>query len=150
MDIKGSPSVSDSSHVYIVSGNSIEKENIDYIDFVQFGTEMEERYKVKSTANVLVNMELNANPSCQVDVILDEATGDVIKGTGNGILKIRVGNKEDLTINGRYDIAEGEYTFNFQTFLKKYFTVNSGSIIWSGDPFKASIDINGRISCHIS
>ena len=52
-----------------------------------------------------------------------------------------MGNKEDLTINGRYDITEGEYTFNFQTFLKKYFTVNSGSIIWDGDPFKADIDI---------
>ncbi len=144
MDIKGSPSTKDSSHVYIVSGNSIEKENIDYIDFVQFGTEMEEKYKVKSSANILVNMALDANPSCQVDVVLDEATGDVIKGTGDGLLKIRVGNKEDLTINGRYDIKEGEYTFNFQTFLKKYFTVNSGSIVWSGDPFKAGININAE------
>jgi hypothetical protein len=145
MDIKGAPSVTDSSHVYIVSGNSIEKETIDYIDFVQFGTAMEQAYVSKSTANVLVDMELTANPSCKVDVILDEATGDVIKGTGNGILKIRVGNKEDLTINGRYDITQGEYTFNFQTFLKKYFTVNSGSsIVWSGDPFKARIDITAE------
>ena len=141
MDIKGEPSIKDNSHVYIVSGNSIEKENIDYIDFVQFGTAMEEKYKGKSSANVLIKMGLTANPSCQVDLILDEATGDVIKGRGTGYLDITVGNKEDLRINGRYDITEGEYTFNFQTFLKKFFTVNSGSIVWNGDPYKAGIDI---------
>lgn len=141
MDIKGEPSVTDSSHVYIVSGNSIEKETIDYIDFVQFGTVIDEKYKSNSSANVLVKMDLTANPSCKVDVILDEATGDVIKGTGNGHLNISVGNKEDLTISGRYDITEGEYTFNFQTFLKKYFTVSSGSIVWDRDPFKAAINI---------
>jgi hypothetical protein len=86
-------------------------------------------------------MALTANPSCKIDVILDETTGDIIKGEGEGLLKIRVGNKEPLTINGRYDITKGEYTFNFQTFLKKYFTVNSGSLVWDGDPFKAKIDI---------
>jgi hypothetical protein len=141
MDINGEPSRRDSSHIYIVSGNSIENEAIDYIDFIQFGTEMEEKFKSKSAGSILVNMELTANPSCKVDVILDEATGDVIKGEGDGLLKIRVGNKEDLTINGRYDITRGEYTFNFQTFLKKYFTVNSGSLVWDGDPYMAKIDI---------
>jgi hypothetical protein len=86
-------------------------------------------------------MLLTANPACKIDVILDEATGDIIKGEGNGLLKIRVGNKEPLTINGNYNITKGEYTFNFQTFFKKYFTVNSGNIVWSGDPLNARIDI---------
>ena len=114
---------------------------MDYIDFIQFGSKMEERFKGKLSTNILVNMVLTANPSCKIDVILDEATGDIIKGEGNGLLKIRVGNKEPLTINGNYNITKGEYTFNFQTFLKKYFTVNSGSIVWNGDPINARIDI---------
>jgi hypothetical protein len=114
---------------------------VDYIDFIQFGSKMEDYYKGRSSGNIVVNMSLTANPSCKIDVILDESTGDIIKGEGSGLLKIRVGNKEPLSINGRYDISKGEYTFNFQTFLKKYFTVNSGSITWSGDPYKAQIDI---------
>lgn len=144
IDIKGRPSETDSSHVYIVSGNSIEQESINYIDFVQFGTAMEDKYKSKSAANVVVTMDLTANPHCNVDVILDEATGDVVKGTGNGRLKINVGNKEDMTISGRYDITQGEYTFNFQTFLKKYFRVNSGSLIWSSNPLTPNIDIQAE------
>ncbi|MEP7142075.1 MAG: translocation/assembly module TamB domain-containing protein [Ferruginibacter sp.] len=144
MNISGEPSGSDSSHIYLLSGSSVESGVVDYIDFIQFGTKMEDDYRGKLSSNILVNMELTANPACKIDVILDEATGDIIKGEGNGLLKIRVGNKEPLTINGNYNITKGEYTFNFQTFLKKYFTVNSGSITWSGDPLNARIDIQAE------
>jgi len=87
-------------------------------------------------------MNLSANPACKIDVVLDESTGDIIKGEGNcNQLNIRVGTNEPLTIRGRYDITKGEYTFNFQKFLKKPFTLNSGSIVWTGDPFIANINI---------
>ncbi|MBC7890027.1 MAG: translocation/assembly module TamB domain-containing protein [Ferruginibacter sp.] len=141
MNISGEPSRSDTSHIYLLSGSSVESSVVDYIDFIQYGSKMEDEYKGKLSSNILVNMVLTANPACKIDVILDEATGDIIKGEGNGLLKIRVGNKEPLTINGNYNITRGEYTFNFQTFLKKYFTVNSGSIVWNGDPLNARIDI---------
>lgn len=141
MDISGEPSRLDTSHIYLLSGSSVESSTVDYIDFIQFGSKMEDRFKGQLSTNILVNMILTANPACKIDVILDEATGDIIKGEGNGLMKIRVGNKEPLTINGNYNITKGEYTFNFQTFLKKYFTVNSGSIVWSGDPVNARIDI---------
>ena len=144
MNINGEPSLTDSSHIYLLSGNSVESGVVDYIDFIQFGSKMEDYYKGKTSSNIVVNMALTANPACRIDVILDESTGDVIKGEGSGLLKIRVGNKEPLTINGRYDISRGEYTFNFQTFLKKYFTVNTGSISWFGDPLKAQIDITAE------
>ena len=141
MNISGEPGRADASHIYLLSGSSVESSLVDYIDFIQFGSKMEDNYKGRLSTNILVNMTLTANPACKIDVILDEATGDIIKGEGNGLLKIRVGNKEPLTINGYYNITRGEYTFNFQTFLKKYFTVNSGSIVWSGDPLNARIDI---------
>ncbi|MCW3092708.1 MAG: hypothetical protein JWP81_3777 [Ferruginibacter sp.] len=141
MNISGEPSRTDSSHIYLLSGSSVESGVVDYIDFIQFGSKMEDDYKGRLSSNVMVNMTLTANPACKIDVILDETTGDIIKGEGNGLLKISVGTTEPLTINGYYNISRGEYTFNFQTFLKKYFTVNSGSIVWSGDPLNARIDI---------
>ena len=144
MDISGEPSRRDSSHIYILSGNSIENGTIDYIDYIQFGNKMDDNFKTKLSTNILVNMAITANPSCKVDVILDEVTGDIIKGEGEGLLKIRVGNREPMSIYGRYEITRGEYTFNFQTFLKKYFTVNSGTLVWTGDPFKAQIDIQAE------
>ncbi|MEO6406926.1 MAG: translocation/assembly module TamB domain-containing protein [Ferruginibacter sp.] len=145
MNIDGQPSVLDSSHIYLPTG-SVARENkaIDYIDFIQFGTEMETTQRNNQQTNMLVNMNFSANPACKVDVILDEETGDVIKGQGNGQLNIRVGTTEPLSIRGRYDLTRGEYTFKFQTFLKKPFTLSNGSIIWNGDPYLAVLDIDAE------
>lgn len=144
MNITGEPSAVDSSHIFIPTGNSQEIGKIDYIDFIEYGTKMEENLKGKKETNFLVNMNLTANPACKIDVILDEVTGDIIKGRGNGLLNIRVGTKEPLTIRGRYAIKDGEYKFNFQTVLKKYFSINQGSITWNGDPYLAQINIDAE------
>jgi hypothetical protein len=143
MDIEGEPGILDSSHIFLPTGSSKESNAIDYIEFIQFGTQMDDVRRSEST-NILVNMNLLANPACQIDVILDESTGDIIKGRGNGLINIRVGNKEPLSIRGRYDLTRGEYTFNFQTFLKKPFELNRGNITWNGDPYLANIDIEAE------
>jgi hypothetical protein len=145
MNITGEPSAVDSSHIFIPTGSSQEYGKVDYIDFIQYGSRMEDEYKGRKESNFLVSMNFTANPACKIDVILDETTGDIIKGRGNGQLNITVGNKEPLSIRGRYDIADGEYKFNFQTFLQKYFSINDGSsITWNGDPYEAQIDINAE------
>jgi hypothetical protein len=146
MNISGEPSAVDSSHIFIpTSSSSQEYGKIDYIDFIQYGAKMEDEYKGKKETSFLVNMNLKANPACKIDVILDEATGDIIKGRGNGLLNIVVGTKEPLSIRGRYDITSGEYKFNFQTFLQKYFNIlNGSSITWNGDPYLAQINIDAE------
>lgn len=145
MNIDGQPSVFDSSHIYLNTNvKSRENAKIDYIDFIQFGSEMDNLNKVGKATNILVNMNIVSNPGCKVDVILDEETGDIIKGQGNGKLNIKVGTTEPLSMRGRYDITKGEYTFNFQTFVRKPFTLNRGSITWNGDPMLAIIDIDAE------
>lgn len=143
MNIDGEPSILDSSHIYLPTSEGKESNKIDYIDFIRFGTQSEERSFNQGT-NIVVNLHIKANPSCKVDVILDEETGDIIKGQGNGMINIRVGNIEPLTIRGNFSITKGEYNFNFQTFLQKPFTLNKGTITWNGDPYQASIDIDAE------
>ncbi len=143
MNITGEPSAADTSHIFIPTSTSQEFGKIDYIDFIQYGSKMEDDYIGKQASNFLINMNLTANPACKIDLILDELTGDIIKGRGNGLLNIVVGTKQPLSIRGRYNITDGEYKFNFQTFLQKYFNINDGSsITWNGDPYEAQININ--------
>lgn len=144
MNINGQPSYIDRSHIYLVTASSKESNSVDYIEFIQFGTLMEDSITANESTNIVVNMNLTANPACKIDVILDEETGDIIKGQGYGSLNIRVGNREPISIRGKYDITEGEYTFNFQTFLQRPFTLNRGSITWNGDPSLAIIDIDAN------
>ncbi len=144
MNIDGEPSETDSSHLYLPTGAGKESNLVDYIEFIQFGTQMDADVRADQSTNFMLNMNITANPACTVDVILDEETNDVIKGQGNGKLHITVGNKEPLRMDGKYDITNGEYTFNFQTFLKKPFTLKQGSITWNGDPYEAIIDLDAE------
>ena len=140
INISGEPSLYDSSHFYINTSDSKESNKTDYIDFIQFGSFVNAT-TAKKTNSVLVNLNIKSNPTCKVDVILDEETGDIIHGQGEGSINVSVGNIEPLSIRGNYKLTKGEYNFNFQTFLQKPFTLNSGNITWNGDPYKANIDI---------
>ncbi|MEO6818162.1 MAG: translocation/assembly module TamB domain-containing protein [Ginsengibacter sp.] len=140
MNITGEPT--DSSHIYLPIGESAETGTLDYIEFIKYGREMKADLRPRENTNIKVNMEINANPLAKVDVILDETTGDVIKAQGTGKLLISAGTRDPLTIRGRYDIEQGEYTFNFQTFLKTPFTLQQGYIEWQGDPYLANLNLD--------
>jgi hypothetical protein len=132
----------DSSHIYIPTNPTKESGEADFIVFKQYGTEMVDQTIV--TTNLIVDLDLTANPLAKIDVILDEVTGDIIKANGFGRLKIHAGTTENLTINGRYEIQSGSYDFNFQSFIRKPFILkeDAGSYIeWNGDPFDAKIQI---------
>ena len=148
MNINGGPSTlyTDNNHIYLPTGSGKDVGAIDYIDFIKFGSLMENELANKAGTNIVVDMNLKANPACQVDVILDETTGDIIKGQGSGLLNILVGNKEPLKITGTYTIESGQYTFNFQQFVKKGFTLRrGGTISWNKpDPFDADIDLDAE------
>jgi hypothetical protein len=140
MNISGEPT--DSSHIYLPTGETAETGSMDYIEFIKFGREMKADLRARENTNIKVDMELTANPLARIDVILDQTTGDVIKAQGSGKLNITAGTRDPLTIRGRYNVEQGEYTFNFQTFLKTPFTLQQGYIEWQGDPYLANMNID--------
>jgi hypothetical protein len=140
MNISGEPT--DSSHIYLPTGETAESGSMDYLTFTKFGREMKADLVAQHNTNIKVNMELTANPLAKIDVILDETTGDIIKAQGSGKLNITAGTSDPLTIRGRYNVEQGEYTFNFQTFLKTPFSLQQGYIEWQGDPYLANMNID--------
>jgi hypothetical protein len=138
--------VNDSSHIYLPNSTSKESGKSDFIVFKKFG-----KSAIKSadipTFNLVVDLEVTANNKTQIDVIMDELTGDVIKAVGNGRIKIRAGNIEPLSIRGKYNIEAGKYDFNFQSFIKKPFELiaEAGNYIeWTGNPYQADIHVDAR------
>jgi len=135
----------DSSHIYIQ--NTVNKEgDDDFITFKKYGTEIEAE-ESKSNFDLLVDLDVTANKKVEIDVVLDPLSGDVIKATGDGRLRIRVGTTDPLTIRGRYTIDKGKYDFSFQSFIRKPFILKpeSGNYIeWTGDPMNADIKIDAQ------
>jgi hypothetical protein len=136
--------VNDTTHIFIPTSNNRESTEADFIAFKRYGTEIEAT-ESESDIKLNVDLDLTANNKARVDVILDELTGDVISATGNGRLKINVPASGDMTMNGRYNIENGNYNFNFQSFIRKPFELRENAdnyIEWTGDPYKADMHID--------
>ncbi len=142
MYIEATPSQTDSSYITLPPSRSRESGQANFMIERKYGTEMTSEILRGSATNIKYEVNLTANPLVNVEVILDELTGDVIKGRGVGNLRLRAGTSEPLSIRGRYDIQEGSYLFTFQSFFKKPFQLRPGAnnfIEWTGDPYAAQI-----------
>jgi hypothetical protein len=143
MKIDAIASTTDSSTVTIPSSKSRESGIADFLIERQYGREMVDSNLAVGASNVTYDVDVTANPMVTVRVILDELTGDEIKGKGSGTLNIHSGTNEKMTMRGRFDIEEGDYLFTFQSFFKKPFQIRKGTenfISWSGDPYAAKIN----------
>jgi hypothetical protein len=139
----------DTSHIFIPTTTSKESADADFIVFKQYGTEMKQLKKTDDDDDTKLNIDLDltATDKTQIDVILDELTGDVIKATGHGRLQIKVPSSGNMTMSGRYNIDHGNYDFNFQSFIRKPFELlpDAGNYIeWNGDPYKANIHVDAQ------
>lgn len=138
--------VNDTTHIFIPTNESRENADADFIVFKKYGKEIEAPPLVSDT-KLTIDLDLTATNQAEVDVILDALTGDIIKATGNGRIRMHIPATGDMTMTGRYNIESGSYNFNFQSFLRKPFDLieNAGNYIeWNGDPFKADLNIDAR------
>jgi hypothetical protein len=112
----------------------------------KYGREMSPVEKRGGETNINYEVNLTATPMVFVELIMDETTGDIIRGRGDGTLKITSGTIAPLRLSGRFNIEEGAYNFTFQSVFKRPFIVRSGSgtnnyIEWNGDPYDANINL---------
>jgi len=138
--------VNDSSHIYLPNATRKETGNSEFIVFKKVGKSIISNAETP-TYNLVVDLDVSADNKTQIDVIIDELTGDVIKAVGNGRIKIRAGNIEPLTMRGKYNIEKGKYDFNFQSIIRKPFDLipEAGNYIeWTGNPYEADIHIDAR------
>lgn len=143
MTINAIASETDSSEMNLPIASTRETGLASFLVERKFGQEMEATVS-PSAVNIIYDVEVTATPAVTVRVVLDELTGDEIKGRGAGTLHIRSGTAEPLTLRGRFDITQGEYLFTFQSFFKKPFVLREGEdnyIEWYGDPNEAIINL---------
>ncbi len=96
------------------------------------------------SSKIELNFDLDVTPEAEVQLILDETSGDVIRGKGAGKLNINLNSKGDVRMVGDYVISEGDYLFTLGNILNKRFTVEEGgTITWNGDIDAATLNIRG-------
>lgn len=89
-----------------------------------------------------LNFELTVTPDAEAQIIFDPKIGDVIKGRGNGNIKMEINTNGKFRMYGDYVIEEGDYLFTLQNVINKRFRVErGGTISWNGDPKDANLNI---------
>jgi hypothetical protein len=142
MRLRGTPT--DSSKVYLPTSDSRVTGTADFIVFRQYGKEMKVQSNIRESSEMTVDLDVFPNELAKIYLILDETTNDIIEGQGTGNLNIRVSTTDGTSMQGRYNITSGRYTFNWQALIKKQFLINNGVVEWNGDPYNARINIDAR------
>ncbi|TXF91547.1 hypothetical protein FUA23_02285 [Neolewinella aurantiaca] len=92
---------------------------------------------------VSLEMELLVTDEAIGEIIFDEEVGDILRGQGNGNLTLRIPRDGELKMYGTFTISRGSYLFTFYDIINKEFSVRpGGTVVWTGDPFEARINIS--------
>jgi len=145
LTLDGKASENDSSHITIPPAKSRSTGMADFLVERTHGHAVSDSLIFAPASKITYDIGLTADPHTTIEVILDQVTGDVIRGKGRGSLNIHSGTTEPLTLNGSYFLEEGRYLFTFQSFFKRPFELRKGGnsfIKWNGDPLKATIHLD--------
>jgi len=115
-------------------------------DTVQVAEVVEEQpTTTNEIKGINLHMELEMTDAAEVLLIFDEQAGDIMKGTGNGSVKMDMNRSGDITMYGNYEIDQGEYLFTLLNVVNKPFVVKRGGTInWTGNPYNAIINIDAE------
>lgn len=96
----------------------------------------------KNESGYNLSMTIEATPDAAVQLIYNSQIGDVIRAKGEGILLFEMDSKGNMSLSGNYNPTEGDYLFTLQNVINKRFSIEQGgSILWSGDPYNAVVDL---------
>ena len=119
----------DESFIKFVDRDAVVNDSLTEADFI-------------TLEGVNVEMNLTITEAAQVNIIFDEKTNDVIRGTGVGDMRIVVTREGEFNVFGDYEVFQGEYLFTAWGVVAKPFNVRKGGIItWTGDPINANINL---------
>ncbi|WP_055562391.1 translocation/assembly module TamB domain-containing protein [Hymenobacter sp. AT01-02] len=93
-------------------------------------------------SGIRLNMNLDITPDAYLELLLDESTGDIIRGTATGQLRLNIDTRGDFNMYGQVEIVRGAYNFTLQGLVNKEFVVRpGGTIAWNGDPLAGEMNV---------
>lgn len=93
-------------------------------------------------SGIRMDFDFEITPDAYCEIIFDLKAGDIIRGRGNGKLKMLIDTNGDFNMFGDYVFQEGGYNFTLYNFINKEFQIQPESkISWFGNPYEAIMDI---------
>jgi len=140
------------TRLFIPIGDSGNIESTDYVSFVDFSKsdstreEKIEKEKV-NLKGLIMDFDLVITPDAYSEMIFDIQSGDIIRGRGNGNIKLQIDTRGDFNMIGDYEFVSGGYNFTLYNIINKEFTIlPKSSISWAGDPYGGILNMKATYS----
>jgi hypothetical protein len=86
-------------------------------------------------------------PGAELQIIMNETSGDIMKVKGRGDMKLNMNDVGDITLYGNYTVSKGDYLFTMKNVFSKHFDIEDGGTIkWTGDPYNADLNMKAVYS----
>lgn len=125
---------------------SYESGSISYVTFIHPEKDSTDTRTVKpleSEMDYYFKMDVEVTPDAEAQIVFDPKVGDLIKGYCSGNLKMEYTSDEEFYMYGELEVVEGDYLFTLENIINKKFHINpGGTIVWSGDPYEAILDLD--------
>ncbi|MBL0745394.1 translocation/assembly module TamB domain-containing protein [Chryseolinea lacunae] len=149
LKITSSARTEKNTRVYVPIGGTSSTDQKEFINFVNFTdttfTKKIEKHVSKKVnlTGITFDLNLDVTPDAYCEIIFDLKAGDIIRGRGNGELRMQMDTKGEFNMYGPFEFTEGWYNFTLYDIINKEFEIQKGSrITWFGDPYQAVMDIN--------
>lgn len=101
---------------------------------------------VSTTTSMNMEFNLDITNDAEIQIILDQQAGDIMKARGNGNIQMKIqqtGSNTGFNMYGQYVIDQGSYLFTFQNLVNKHFQIaKGGTINFAGSPYDAKLNVN--------
>tara|TARA_B100001146_G_C16200035_1_gene443891 strand:+ start:703 stop:5136 length:4434 start_codon:yes stop_codon:yes gene_type:complete len=108
---------------------------------------IEETRVIDEFQGLELTFDLDVTPDAEVEIVTDTKTGSSLKGSGVGILLIRINTRGAFEMYGDFVVVNGQYNYKFGGVINKTFQVKpGGTIVWDREPLKATLDLEAVYS----
>ncbi len=116
-----------------------------FVDFVKVEDDRETVEKRVDATGLSLQINIDVTPEAEVYLIMDQRTGETIKGNGRGRLRFTLDPQGNIGLFGSLEVNRGEYLFTLGGLVRKRFFIEpGGSISFNGDPYEAILDLSTK------
>lgn len=109
---------------------------------------MLEQTTIQENSILALNLQIEATNQAKMNLVMDKSTGDMIKATGRGSIRLEYNSMaDDMKLYGSYVLEKGNYNFSLQDIITRDFSIKEGSrVSFHGDPMATNLDISAIYS----
>ncbi|MEQ1586155.1 MAG: translocation/assembly module TamB domain-containing protein [Cyclobacteriaceae bacterium] len=148
MKISATARTSKNTRIFIPISGAESVEKSDFITFVHFNDSLRSISQKKQKkisdepSGIILDLNLDITPDAYTEIIFDIKAGDIVRGYGNGDIKLQIDTKGEFNMFGLYEFEQGFYNFTLYDIINKEFRITKGSrISWFGDPYAGVLNL---------